>query len=665
MAKFILLFDRRFIEYVLAALLICGSGSFQQVIYAPVLFIFYKMEQHVSAEKIIIHSNALAYYLKKILSNARKTRGMGLWCSMLLPLLIHIECAQLGNCSDWDGDGYFLLHAMVYSVFWASMAAYAMQCVHLWPVAIFGFATICSFYVGNILVAVNRFFANGIVTLPDHFKLVTEPTSLWFGAALYIVHAISIYNISQWFKRSFTVGELCLVYQLLFYGLFRAAAAVTSVTTFENPLLLMPKWTMLWTAVVVLHILLFRSDDIYELLILIISNFALIAYCTSVQCTVNAVQHLMMRILQQKILLLFWSFNVYATGMFLHKCQKMNITITTVHRKVFHLPVVMVGVSGLLVDPQLTYCVSALAFALLVLTEVVRAVCVTSVGNRIHDVIKIFGDNQDQGKLYLTPLYLFVAIFWPIWWYPVSTVDEIQLYHFSGIISVGIGDAMAAIVGSRFGRHRLNSNNSKSIEGLFANFISMLLMLGVFTFILADPLKNDPLFILRAIVGCGWVAFFELHTGQMDNLILPFVFRIATAFSISTPMDPSKQAKLSPVPSLLSLRVVETPPAIKLRYRDASKYVIWPSHPLNANSTAIQRRDFVGSQPAIASSLHKSNTLKISSKPPWLEPTSSHHRSFSGRFTSFRYTFNTGRSTSPASVPVVEVLPDSKVCLIL
>ncbi|KAL1229565.1 Defensin-like protein [Trichinella pseudospiralis] len=125
-------------------------------------------------------------------------------------------------------------------------------------------------------------------------------------------------------------------------------------------------------------------------------------------------------------------------------------------------------------------------------------------------------------------------------------------------------------------------------------------------------------------------------------------------------MDPSKQAKLSPVPSLLSLRVVETPPAIKLRYRDASKYVIWPSHPLNANSTAIQRRDFVGSQPAIASSLHKSNTLKISSKPPWLEPTSSHHRSFSGRFTSFRYTFNTGRSTSPASVPVVEVLPDSK-----
>ncbi|KRX97126.1 hypothetical protein T4E_8916 [Trichinella pseudospiralis] len=335
----------RFIEYVLAALLICGSGSFQQVIYAPVLFIFYKMEQHVSAEKIIIHSNALAYYLKKILSNARKTRGMGLWCSMLLPLLIHIECAQLGNCSDWDGDGYFLLHAMVYSVFWASMAAYAMQCVHLWPVAIFGFATICSFYVGNILVAVNRFFANGIVTLPDHFKLVTEPTSLWFGAALYIVHAISIYNISQWFKRSFTVGELCLVYQLLFYGLFRAAAAVTSVTTFENPLLLMPKWTMLWTAVVVLHILLFRSDDIYELLILIISNFALIAYCTSVQCTVNAVQHLMMRILQQKILLLFWSFNVYATGMFLHKCQKMNITITTVHRKVFHLPVVMVGVS--------------------------------------------------------------------------------------------------------------------------------------------------------------------------------------------------------------------------------------------------------------------------------------------------------------------------------
>ncbi|KRY31926.1 Dolichol kinase [Trichinella spiralis] len=648
----------RFVEYILAALLICGSGSFQQVIYAPILIIFYKMEQYVNAENILSHSNAMAYYLKNILNNARKTRGMGLWCCMILPLLIHIECAQLGNCSDWDGNGYFLLHTMMYAVFWASMAAYAMQCVQLWPVAIFCLSTFCSVSVGNIVVVVNLFFMNGIETIPDHFKLVTAPSSLWLGTVVYIVQALSLYNISRWFKRSFTIGELCLVYQLLFYGLFRAAAAITNVTAFENPLMLMPKWTMLWTAVVVLHILLFRSDEIFELVFLIILNFSLIAYCTSVQCTVGAVKHLMIRLLQQKYLFLFWSFNVWASGMFIRKCMKMNIPITTVHRKFFHLPVVMVAVSGLLVDPQLTYCVSALTFAFMVLIEAVRALSITSVGNRIHQVIKIFGDNQDQGKLFLTPLYLFVAIFWPIWWSPVTAVDEIQLRHFSGIISVGVGDAMAALVGSRFGRHRMSKNSSKSVEGLFANFISMILLLFVFAVILDEPLKKDPLFIIRAILGCAGVALFEARTGQMDNLILP----PKTAFSISTPMDPSKQAKLSPVPSLLSLRIVETPPAIKLRYRDTSKYLIWPSHPLNVNSTAIQRRDFVGSQPAIASSLYKSNTLKISSKPPWLDPTNHHHhhRSFSGRFTSFRHTFSTGRSTSPASVPVIEVLPDSK-----
>ncbi|KRY22660.1 Dolichol kinase [Trichinella patagoniensis] len=650
--------EERFVEYVLAALLICGSGSFQQVIYAPILIIFYKVEQYVNAENILSHSNAMAYYLKNILNNARKTRGMGLWCCMILPLLIHIECARLGNCSDWDGNGYFLLHTMMYAVFWASMAAYAMQCVQLWPVAIFCLFTFCSVSVGNMVVVVNLFFMNGIETIPDHFKLVTVPSSLWLGTVVYIVQALSLYNISRWFKRSFTIGELCLVYQLLFYGLFRAAAAITNVTAFENPLMLMPKWTMLWTAVVVLHILLFRSDEIFELVFLIISNFALISCCTSVQCTVNAVKHLMIRLLQQKYLFLFWSFNVWASGMFIRKCMKMSIPITTVHRKFFHLPVVMVAVSGLLVDPQLTYCVSALTFAFLVLIEAVRALSITSVGNRIHQVIKIFGDNQDQGKLFLTPLYLFVAIFWPIWWSPVTTVDEIQLRHFSGIISVGVGDAMAALVGSRFGRHRMSKNSSKSVEGLFANFISMILLLFVFAVILDEPLKKDLLLIIRAILGCAVVALFEARTGQMDNLILP----PKTAFSISTPMDPSKQAKLSPVPSLLSLRIVETPPAIKLRYRDTSKYLIWPSHPLNVNSTAIQRRDFVGSQPAIASSLHKSNTLKISSKPPWLDPTNHHHhhRSFSGRFTSFRHTFSTGRSTSPASVPVIEVLPDSK-----
>ncbi|VDO92657.1 unnamed protein product [Soboliphyme baturini] len=38
--------------------------------------------------------------------------------------------------------------------------------------------------------------------------------------------------------------------------------------------------------------------------------------------------------------------------------------------------------------------------------------------------------------------------------------------------------------------------------------------------------------------------------------------------------------RLSPAPSFLSLRFVETPNEIRLRYRDASKFLIWPEHPL-------------------------------------------------------------------------------------
>ncbi|NJD98760.1 phosphatidate cytidylyltransferase [Thermococcus sp. LS1] len=73
----------------------------------------------------------------------------------------------------------------------------------------------------------------------------------------------------------------------------------------------------------------------------------------------------------------------------------------------------------------------------------------------------------------------------------------IVVYFFPGEIAIGaiavatIGDALAAIIGKSFGRHRFK--NGKSVEGSLAYFISGLLILW--------PLVGLPLAVLGSLAG--------------------------------------------------------------------------------------------------------------------------------------------------------------------
>lgn len=52
------------------------------------------------------------------------------------------------------------------------------------------------------------------------------------------------------------------------------------------------------------------------------------------------------------------------------------------------------------------------------------------------------------------------------------------LLPFLGLVTVGIGDAVAAIVGSKCGRWRWVEGNSRTVEGTVGGFLSMCLFAG-------------------------------------------------------------------------------------------------------------------------------------------------------------------------------------------
>ena len=74
----------------------------------------------------------------------------------------------------------------------------------------------------------------------------------------------------------------------------------------------------------------------------------------------------------------------------------------------------------------------------------------------------MFKDDKDQGDLVLTNIYLLAGVSLPLW-LSASLMKDNPVTLLSGVLSIGIGDAFASIIGSKIGRYRL-MNSEKTLE---------------------------------------------------------------------------------------------------------------------------------------------------------------------------------------------------------
>jgi len=116
---------------------------------------------------------------------------------------------------------------------------------------------------------------------------------------------------------------------------------------------------------------------------------------------------------------------------------------------------------------------------------------------------------------------------WGLVWYPVSIFVMILLGNFGiggmtelgvGLLGMGWGDGLAALVGMKFGKHKLNT--SKSLEGAAAFFIAVTVITFLFT-------HNIILSLVCGLTG----AVFEFTTPfGLDNISVPLVLYVTVAF---------------------------------------------------------------------------------------------------------------------------------------
>ncbi|CDW54854.1 hypothetical protein TTRE_0000312401 [Trichuris trichiura] len=197
-------------------------------------------------------------------------------------------------------------------------------------------------------------------------------------------------------------------------------------------------------------------------------------------------------------LVAFWALNCAATFFYVRLCQSWGQPLTTVHRKFFHVTVTLVAVSGFLFDPVFTMISSWAAMNLLCCA--LRALKVGKVGPAIDAVYGSFLDRQDCGFLILTPIYL--------------------LMHFSGVISVGVGDALASVFGYKWGRAKLPSSR-KTLLGLLMNVVGQIVstILTIYTLC-----SWDGEYAVRLLAGPWLVAMMEAYSVPVDNLVLPLCY---------------------------------------------------------------------------------------------------------------------------------------------
>lgn len=118
-------------------------------------------------------------------------------------------------------------------------------------------------------------------------------------------------------------------------------------------------------------------------------------------------------------------------------------------------------------------------------------------------------------SLFVLQIYLLLGCSLPlILVYPHRNDTSSTLIHTSGLAILGVGDSLASIFGSRFGRRKwMPGISSKTIEGTAAA------ILGTFFFlVLTSGCCSGT---VSSLVASVLVALLEAMTNHVDNLVLP------------------------------------------------------------------------------------------------------------------------------------------------
>lgn len=186
-------------------------------------------------------------------------------------------------------------------------------------------------------------------------------------------------------------------------------------------------------------------------------------------------------------------------------------------RKVFHLAIGIVFITGYNQDIEFTQFAAGGMLIVLFLLEVIRAWNLPPLGQPLEKVCVSLRGGWDNKYITMSHIYLMIGTFIPLW---LLRSGSSKLSISSGLISLGVGDSAAALIGTFFGSTKIKSSSNKTLEGLFGNICAMIIFKIIW--IGYTDFNTEYSFVIAAVL----TAIIEALMTTCDNLILPLVMTL-------------------------------------------------------------------------------------------------------------------------------------------
>ncbi len=204
-----------------------------------------------------------------------------------------------------------------------------------------------------------------------------------------------------------------------------------------------------------------------------------------------------------------------------------------VARKLFHFLALAMFLPAVILDPEFLSFAIGVAIGFVILLEFLPDVMVSMV----RSYYKSFLDHNDSQKLAVTHIALLFGCVIPLWLTEGAGATACSPFPLhgpflsaSGILVLGIGDSVSALIGSTYGRWRwTRAANHRTVEGSVAMFISLLM---AFTLLQEFTTPNIavncpgldstcPLGSSYLLLPVGIVVILEAFSTELDNIVLP------------------------------------------------------------------------------------------------------------------------------------------------
>ncbi|GAB2275148.1 hypothetical protein Dimus_009909 [Dionaea muscipula] len=191
-------------------------------------------------------------------------------------------------------------------------------------------------------------------------------------------------------------------------------------------------------------------------------------------------------------------------------------------RKYYHLLAVLMFVPAVIFQPEFLSLAFGAALAFFLVVEIVRVWRIWPLGEFVNQFMSAFTDHRDSDILIVSHFSLLLGCALPMW---ISFgFNDRPLAPFAGILSLGIGDTMASMVGYKYGVLRWSKSGKKTIEGTAAGIASVLAACFILVPLLASTgyiLTQNWWSLLLAVTVSGLL---EAYTAQLDNAFIPLIF---------------------------------------------------------------------------------------------------------------------------------------------